>query len=559
MNTGTNLPLFGYKLTATTETTPGDRTTAKFCTFTATAALTVSGRNLSTAGGAEAAVVPTGPVTVALASCAFTVTANVQYNGTPAQTMPAGGMTIALRNHLTGVDEQTLPVAAFSATNLSFPVPVQAHSKAIYELVVPESGQPAGMRCVVAGTTTTIADTASTTAGQTAALTAPTAAAVLLVDPDNTDWWAFTGRQVRCRAKPAAPNVLSGTFQTNARIGNQTNTGTATVPARAWGRPREFLTFFPDGTFLYGLKADSAVTSANFPNETFPTALTAVRSNWGASSGVTHGFYNYNSAAGTIVFTVLTSTITNPGTPGTSGRGLTGMPGFAGGAVTASSVVKNTAVSPATLSLTFTTTVAGAPTTPPTPPNPPIVTTRVWPMTAAEQIPGQLTGTWITADHRRMFNYHGGYTFAFHMGVNGLGNLQDLCMIPGDGSTQSAGIFTRHAGNATDGNFFAPIYTCTPGVNNPGTANVFGRLFDLPHYAVKNSTPGGIGLGPTTPRLPPAFVGRFPGTNTQLDARPNSPVNFQVVPGNPDTLTVRNTLNGVPIELPITFIRQTVE
>ena len=52
----------------------------------------------------------------------------------------------------------------------------------------------------------------------------------------------------------------------------------------------------------------------------------------------------------------------------------------------------------------------------------------------------------------------------------------------------------------------------------------------------------------TFPRVPPSFIGKFPGSLAQFDNRPTSPNVFSVVPGaagTPDTLTVQGTLNGV--------------
>jgi hypothetical protein len=117
----------------------------------------------------------------------------------------------------------------------------------------------------------------------------------MLVDPSNTDWWAYANRSVRCRAIPALADRLIGTYQMDARTGFQTGV----TPPLGYGRPREFLTFFADGTFLYGIDATgTASRAAGSPNATWPAA-TFVRqpANWTASSGVTHGFYAYNSAA----------------------------------------------------------------------------------------------------------------------------------------------------------------------------------------------------------------------------------------------------------------------
>lgn len=556
-DSGSNLPLFAYQLTATTDTTAGGQTTTNYCTFVQSASFSEGGRNINATGSAfapptDATIVPTGPVTVTTNTCEFTVTVAVNYNGSPALTMPAGGMTLALRNHFTGVDEETLQVDAFTSPGsgpfpvpglVSFANPLRANARSIYELVV--TNQPDGMHCVVAGSTTIVSDTASTTAGINTAVTASTGSAVLLLDPSLSDWWAYLYRQVRCRAVPAPENRLTGTYQMDARVGNQPNTD----PPRPYGRPREFLTFFDDGTFLFGINTNTASTSANSPNSTFP-AGGAIRNNWAAGAGVAHGFYAYNSAAGTITFTVFTTTVTNPSTTSTNGRGLTGMPGYTQastygpgfirtlytGTITATGVVK-TAPPDSTLTMTFT---SGS-------------NTRLWTMTEPASIDGEITGTWVTADHRRAFAYDEGYTYSFHMGVNGMGNLQDVCLLPTDGSTSSAGQITRHSGSATTTGF---VYTCTLGVINPGTAFVFSRNVDLPHYAARNSAPNFLGIGPTAPRIAPGFNGRFPGTAAQLDNRPQSPVDFMVTAGAPDTLVVQETLNGTPINQPITFHRE---
>ena len=551
----TNLPSFEYKVTATTDTTSGGATTHNFCTFAPLTGFNYAGRNrnpLNTPAAGDPAddsvVVPTGDYSVTVTACSYPVTVNVQYNGAPAQAMGSGGVTLALRNHFTGVDEQTLTVNSFSATPVQFPTALMGNANSIYELRVIQ--QPVGQTCVVYGTTLTNADTTSAAAGTTSNITAPTASAVLLVDPDNTDWWAYANRSVRCRATPTAPNVLAGTYQMDQRVADAADcVATATHPCFATpGRGREFLTFFKDGTFLYGINYNGASLTASFPNDTFP-ANPPLRNNAFTSSGVTHGFYTYNSTANTIVFTVFTATNIYA-----NSRGISGMPGYAAGTgnVTASAVALGSAGAGAdalgTLSMTFSGNLPGTFGAP---------TTRLWTMTEPRSIAGEITGTWVTADHLRSFVYDKDLTFAFHIGVNGMGNMQDVCMIISDDSTQSAGIMSKHAGSGIDSSF---NYTCTPGgTSTPVSlfAQYNTRTPDLPHYAPKNGTPSLV-AGITTPRVAPGFHGRFPGTASQLDNRPTSPIQFSVTPGTnggPDTLTVQNTLNGVLIEQPITFIR----
>jgi hypothetical protein len=570
-NSQSDLPAFEYKVTATTDKVVGGVTTRYVCSFAqqnGAASFNQGGRNRNPLASADtpvalvddSVVVPTASANVSVAACSFPVSATVQYVGTPAAAMGAGGVTLALRNHFTGVVAQTLNVAAFTTGTITvtFPDLLMANSQALYELVVTQ--HPAGQRCVVFGTTVTNADTTSQTAasaGGAVNINAPTAGAVMLIDPDNTDWWTTTARSVRCAAVPAAPNVLVGTYQMDAQAGNQTTTTTTNgvsvttevVPARLWGRPSEFLTFFDDGTFLYGINANTASTAANSPNSDFPAAA-AVRNNWAANSGVNHGFYVYNSTAGTITFTVVTATDLNNNSGATAAtttttirRGLIGMPTYVAttGVVQATSVVKGTRGGLGTLSLTFTNTSGR----------------RIWTMTEPKQIPGELTGAWVTADHLRSYVYDKDYTYAFHMGVNGMGNMQNTCLLATDDSSQASGLLTKHAGSATATTADGTIFTCTPGLLTVGTAGQSSRNLDAPHYAPKNSGGGNPsqGIGPTTPRIVPGFHGRFPGMNSQLDNRPNSPVQFQVVAGVPDTLNVQNTLNGVPIEDQLVFRR----
>jgi hypothetical protein len=159
-----------------------------------------------------------------------------------------------------------------------------------------------------------------------------------------------------------------------------------------------------------------------------------------------------------------------------------------------------------------------------------------------------------------VFVYDAGYSYGYHGGVNGMGNLQDVCMLPTDDSTQSAGAMTAHGGSAAAG--FA--FTCVLGVVNPCPAaytcpaafDRFSSTPDIPDAHPKNSPVNTIlSTGPTTPQLVPGFIGRFPGTLSQiaLGSRPTSPTLFNVVA---DALTVKNTLNGVVDQPTVTFIRE---
>jgi hypothetical protein len=155
------------------------------------------------------------------------------------------------------------------------------------------------------------------------------------------------------------------------------------------------------------------------------------------------------------------------------------------------------------------------------------------------------------------------------MGVNGYGNLQDTCMLPLEDSTYSAGRYSLHADTATAGTIFASVPTCQPGLLNFRQVSGYAKTYDLPSALPANSTVPNIiqafvgpvpptGLGPTTPRRPADYHARFPGLARQENGRPSSPVDFEVTAGTPDTMTVQNTLNGIPVEDEIDMVRSTV-
>jgi hypothetical protein len=524
-NSTTSLPAFEYRVAATTGTpAPDGTTTANYCTFATGGAVTLGGQNLD---ATLQPVIPNGPATVTVNACSFTVNGTVVYNPPPGGTAQAlgSGLQLALRNHFTGVEEEVVAVGALGA--FAFTTPLYSNARSIHDLVVKQ--QPQGQYCVVSGATSSVFTTIHTAAG--AALSVASGSAILLVDPATPEWWAFANRVVTCRAVPAS-NQLAGLYQRDDRVAP-----TATAPNPQ--RPREFLAFFTDGSFLYGSNWSAANAAAI---EGIQPLGTASQGNPYAASGVQHGFYSYNAAAGTITFTVLTASNTNP-----SGRSLTGMPGTtpttaaAGTATTVRTVVATSVVKtpgdPGRLSFRF----SGLP--PQTAPGGAAGTTtsaQVWNLIEPPSIAGELTGAWVTPDHRRMFIWNNNQMYGLHAGVNGLPTLQDACFLVVTGYTDSAGLLARHGGSAVDANGAA---TCTPG----GTQ----RVPDLPF----NTTTGTMR---TLPRVPPGYNGRLPGSGQQYDLRPTSPISFAVTPGAagaPDTLSVQETLNGTPSGAPVVFQR----
>jgi hypothetical protein len=532
-----DVPSFQYKVSASTDTTQGGVTTVNYCLLTSPIAGGRPGMNIATTN--ENVIIPTGAVTMAVTACSFTVAGTIAYSTPPGGTaQTVGAMTLGLKD-LTGglVAGQTVTTLA-GATTFTFPAPLSSHSTAIYDLVV--TSHPTGQHCVVSGTTAT-APWSTIVNGLGSAITAPTTSGILLLDPVVPDWWAFASRRVTCRALPASAAQLTGVYQMDRP---------PPIDGAVQARPREFLTFFADGTFLYGI---------NYSGPSLTVPVPFVGNNAYAASGVIHGFYDYRPGTSTIVFSVFTATNTSPLT-----YSLVGMPGFTAGAPAAPGAAPNPGTVSATnvtrtpgalnkISLTFTGLIPPpmpglaamyspnlpAPTSPATPVGTTPVT-KVWTMTEPESIEGEITGTWVTADHRRIFAYNKNETFAFHAGVNGVGNLQDTCLLPDDNSSQSAGLMARRAGST---------FNCLPGGQT--------RTPDLPNWTITGSTV----FAPTVIRLPTDLnLGRFPGTATQLDLRPTSPITFTVVDNasTPDTLTVQNTLNGVPIGPSVTFTRYRV-
>jgi hypothetical protein len=106
-----------------------------------------NGTNIGVDGSVAAA--PGADVTgVAVTACSFTVQVRADYSAAPGQpllAMPAGGLTVALRNPVSGLNVQSVNVPAFGSL-VAFPGSVASNSQAIYELVVTE--QPAGMTCM---------------------------------------------------------------------------------------------------------------------------------------------------------------------------------------------------------------------------------------------------------------------------------------------------------------------------------------------------------------------------------------------------------------------------
>lgn len=430
-NSQSSLPIFKWFVTATS--TVGS--TANNCNVAA-------GTNESfSADGQDVTSPPTGAVdNVQVTLCSFTVTASVAYQaaaGQPVLAMPAAGMELGLRRSRTGAIERTVQVASFSTVSFT---DVPSNRDAIHELAI--TRQPEGMTCLVGSSSQY-----------------RWGSAVLLLNPQDANRSAGHGwvidRNVRCRAIPLPAAQLRGTYRVS--VVSETAGSTSVTPTR------NFLTFFDDGTYLYGHHAIGTVC--------------------GTACGVEQGFYVYSSVANTIAFNPTTDT-----------TGATGLSTTVSGVATATPLtnVQRVPGPDARIDASF-----GA---------------ASWRLTEPASVDGQLAGTWATADHRRIWIFDAATYNGFHAGVNGLGNAQDGCYNLGN-LTALTGFYTRR-GNGT---------TCDLG---PGYFTL-----DVPNAS-------------TVPRNPEGFVGKWPQSTSNADGRPSSPVNYVIIPGAPDILRVRETVNG---------------
>jgi hypothetical protein len=335
-------------------------------------------------------------------------------------------------------------------------------------------------------------------------------------------------------------------------------------------RDRQFMTFFDDGTFLL------ASHGTNIPR-----------------SGVEHGFYNYDPVLGTLDFNVFSDASTQGGTyevvtvvvdptligvaypaslSNTLGYNDFTFPGVAapparyrnnfaasgpnGGVARATNVTVNTG-SPASISMTF----SGVPrhATTGAQQGGGAVRTQTWTFTEPQQNAGQMTGAWVTADHRRVWVYNFTNTTGMHDGVNGPINQQDACFVFDDPEA-STSFYTRRGTLASCMTLQGGALFGAPGVFFEYYQTGFGTLDCVPNKAagIFTAHPGSCGTASLT-ESPPGYLGRFPGSQGSFDSRPPSPNTYTVSPGTPEVLTVQRTLNGDPLGAPVVFTRAQVK
>lgn len=555
-DSGTNLPVFGWRVTATIPgETPLSPPTNCF----------VTGGPVSNTGGNiddedKAVAAPTGDVTVQVVSCGFTVRAQADFSDpsvmppssapgiVPAiPPMPAGqGVTVLLREQPSGVDVAAARITSFANSYVPFmeiddagnptatPYAARSDLNAFYEVVVRES--PAGMACIPGYSafsgSSPVANTGSRSVGHWT-----DAGSVLLRRPASarvSELWVVD-RVIRCRALPAPERQLRGVYQQITKTTTESRQGEddSTIQLNSINTVynHNYLTFFEEGVYLYGNHSSSA-----------------------SSNGVEQGFYHYDPVAQTLNFIGFTDT------NGSSGIHSSNPSGSTAGApvpkrITGVNISTEAGRSHITanfnpLSNWGTASSEGVRTR----------TTVDWILTevgADPQVPtlNPVDGAWVawdtrfnTEDKRRIFVYQHGLYNGFHMGVNGIGNLQEACFV---GNFGLASTWTRQGARSG-----CQMRVYTHRMNQPPidfSAPCEGSA-DLNSCSLLSS-------GSSDVPLPTAALNDYPGRWPQsrnpayTDGRPYSVVEYEVrqagtdpsdpVCPNLDKLTVWDTLNGV--------------
>jgi hypothetical protein len=537
-NSASSLPILRWYVTAAYKDSTGRLNN---CRVTGGAANTGSndlGENTNTS---------LGDVTnVSIAACDFSIGGNVGYTQTPGSTaaQTISGLTLKLKA-ISGdwardtanveVPPYVIPAVTvaspgtattpFTIGGTVAPARFLSNPDALYDVQI--TNQPTGQFCIVGATGITIPITAAGTpypAGGSVTIGAGAQLANVNLPLTNgiqnaltyswTTYSDLSNLAVRCRALPgttANPSgVLTGTYQ-------MTITATVGANAPVTTRARNFLTFFDDGSYLYGSRSiNTGATTA---------------------TGVERGFYYYNVAAGTITFTVLTDTnnsyaVNAPPLTATQ-QGISALP-----ALTLANVVKTPGARSRITAFAGTTGTGAS------------ITNTSWQLDEPSAVAGEIEGTWTTGilpggaqpDHRRVFIYNGSTTFGSQISAIGAAvNYGDACYFlyqldnEPNVSTQEGyyarrGTSANNTGNTTGGSEAStgcPIGSTTPAA----TAATLDYYQPVPIQ-----------------RLLLSYPWRLPGSNSGFDGRSPSPIFFRIVPGSgttPDKITITASDQGV--------------
>src|SRR5690606_37775858 len=223
--------------------------------------------------------------------CLFPIEANIKYSAPPGgtdQPMGAGGVTLALRQ----IAEAAPPASAAPVTFTDFTPGTDrvvlwrlpSYPGAAYDLVVDK--QPEGQTCIVRVINETVASGTgglgrnATSTGNLIWLSNPLVPTQFT--PNDTN--VANGVSIRCRNNPTPEKQLAGVFR-------NINENTYEEEPFIRIRDRQFLTFFDDGTFMYGSNGNA-----------------------GGRRGLEYGFYDYDPVARTLDFNLFLDASTQAGT-----------------------------------------------------------------------------------------------------------------------------------------------------------------------------------------------------------------------------------------------------
>jgi len=562
-------------------------------------------------------------------ACQFTISGSVAYSARPGETAETGaipgGLLLEVR------DTQARVKASYEVDqygNFTFldasgnPAQFSSTIDSIYDVAVKR--HPTGRTCVVGDAgAVSLYRTGTFNPVNITHEAQPGAAA-------NTRAWG-TRLNVFCRTLPTAAQTLAGTYRPTKWVWTPAPTTAVPEPApmtvtydnyditKHNAGSSDMLTFFEDGTFLFGTHArlfealpEAGVAAANY------------------SAQVEHGFYYYtdpdgdpSTPDGTVRFTLITDTNptakfptafgTVPAPTGSdSGRngasGLSSMPGpvLTGTPAAGAGIGIWNAVLNKVGKSTFTfgqgvnanqalSRITGTFGTSPS---------LDWELTEPQSVNNEFTGSWISQDHRRFWVWDYLTNYGMHVGVlGGAPSLNDACYTMPDVRV-SFGIYTRRGSNTGCYPFDRPV----PGAfftigfvqsidfhltNVTAQSNVFVGVAGLNTAAAANVTGSRLvpQFGSSAAAVLPGFIGRIPGGQTASDGRSPSPTLFLIAPasefgskvastffadtGQPaslyfnnldaagsfadwcptEILGIRSTLNGSPINYPVYLCR----
>ncbi len=555
---------------------------------------------------------PTGNITTprvgtsatqTLPACKFTISGSVAYSAPPGGTvpaMPAGGLSLEVRD-VQGNVLATQNVTAYDAFTIggSNPTLFPSNSSAVYDVVV--ASQPTGQTCVVGDGGGVNFYTTGTNNPVNVTSTGTRVSVTVGATLPSTNLAAGSRLNVFCRALPVSPAAqLKGTYRltrsvwtANSAVPNPVSVTSDYIPydtnVQNTGSSN-MLTFFDDGTFLYGTHAASTTQAA-----TGQTAFTGQSWTTYPPNQVEHGFYDYDPVNQKIRFTLTTDT--NEGTTFPANFSAAQSPAFFGAinlftttnglSATPGAVVNGTGVGSRSASMTSVAIGTGTPRTiTGTFGGDPNATTATnsrlaWVLTEPISLDHEMTGTWISQDHRRFWVWDYTNYYGYHVGVEGgAASINDACFTLDD-LHESSGIYTRR-GTVS---YCLPYGRISTAMFTAGTY-ALGTVESIDYNSVTWNAPSiaATGFVPLYTGTLPGFVGRLPGGQSAVDGRSPSPIYFMIAtPASffstadptyfpqhfPDAsapatslswctteiLGIRATSNALPIDHPIYFCR----